>query len=331
MSAYVAESDRQIRVYGSSSSVNGHGNPQTPNNNNTRSLPNDPSNGPSTQQQGSSAGGNNNSSSNNVNNNTPRGIAAIPLLCAAASESRPAYLRRLSRTTLETSWWSRQEPLCAVPGTFWSLPETLLLASASLVEYASLTVAETSPALQSFLWPLHNCFLACWMLVILLYTLMGGAFSLVATLLWGSVRTGLSLSVVWREELRPAAVAVHTLCQTHQRISVRLVGLLLLPSTTLLEGLCDGIVLNLLGGGGTTTTTTTGGGGANANSGAGATGPSTASGGLPLLASSLVYCLVMLGLTWWYWTLTAPFLAFLMLCTAFWIGWCFALIELAGV
>merc|ERR1712224_479963 len=70
---------------------------------------------------------------------TPRGLAAIPLLCAAAAESLEAYLRRNSQTNLETAWWVRQEPLCAPPGSFASFPESLLLSVARFVEHITLT------------------------------------------------------------------------------------------------------------------------------------------------------------------------------------------------
>eukprot|EP00977_Amphora_coffeiformis_P027709 scaffold34635_cov208-Amphora_coffeaeformis.AAC.2 len=118
---YMQEADRQIRVYGgglttfdSSDQANG-GNGIPPVNDEV----------PPPQQ--------------------PRGLAAIPLLCAAASESRPAYLRRLANTRLEQAWWRRQEPLTAAPGTLWSFPEFVLLAVASFLEYMSLTADGTVP------------------------------------------------------------------------------------------------------------------------------------------------------------------------------------------
>ena len=274
MAAYTAECDRQIRVYGgSNNNNNGHANPQTPSQQQQQQQQQQPS------------------------DSTPRGIAAIPLMCAAAAESRPAYLRRLSRTTLETAWWSRQEILCGTPGTsgtFWTIPETLLLSAGALVEFISLS--STNNIVQSFFWPLHNCLLAVWMLLVLIYMFVGGALSLVSTLVWGSRRTGLSLESIWRDEIRPASAAVHTLCEAHQRISVRLVGLILLPSTTVVDWVCDAILQPL---GGT-------------------------------LGSSAAFCAIM-GMTWWYWIITAPFLGWILLWAALWCGWCFALIEMAGV
>jgi hypothetical protein len=231
----------------------------------------------------------------------PRGIAAIPLLCAAAAESRVAYLRRLSRTQqLQASaWWSRQEPLCGTPGTITSLPETVLLAVATLVEYLSLQSSSLPfppSVMQSFLWPLHNISLAAWMLLILVFTSLASAISLTTTILWGSRRTGLSLQKIWTDEVNPAATAVHTLCQRHQPISVRVMGLLLLPYTAIVQGLCLGLVEPMAGS----------------------------------LVNSLVYAIVMLS-TWWYWIMVIPFSLAGIYGVAFWSGFCFALIEMAGV
>ena len=89
MNLYLQESDRQIRVYGSVGTTNTSG---ETNSTNTSS--------------------NNSQNSNNNSDETPRGLAAIPLLCAAAAESRGAYLRRLSQTPIEAAWCGREEPLC---------------------------------------------------------------------------------------------------------------------------------------------------------------------------------------------------------------------------
>lgn len=272
MLAYIAECDRQTRVYGGS----GAANPQTP-----QSTPN-----PSSQQQ---------------DEVTPRGIAAIPLLCAAASESRVAYLRRLSRTHMDSAWWARQESLCGTPGTLSGLPETVLLAVASLVEYVSLGLVNQTPlppsVVQSLLWPLHNACLAIWMLLILIFTAISGGISLATTILWGSRRTGISLQKIWNDELIPASQSVNALCQPQQPISVRLVGLILLPLTPIVEGLCRGFVEPVGG----------------------------------QLATSVVYGVVVLFLTWWYWIIVAPWLGFFLMVAAFWSGCCFALIEMAGM
>eukprot|EP00557_Chaetoceros_sp_GSL56_P008946 CAMPEP_0176488138 /NCGR_PEP_ID=MMETSP0200_2-20121128/6544_1 /TAXON_ID=947934 /ORGANISM="Chaetoceros sp., Strain GSL56" /LENGTH=233 /DNA_ID=CAMNT_0017885091 /DNA_START=63 /DNA_END=761 /DNA_ORIENTATION=- len=72
---------------------------------------------------------------------TPRGLAAIPLLCAAASETRKSYLKRMNSTTnIASGWWARQEPLCVDPGSILALPESSVLALGVLLEKLSLYV-----------------------------------------------------------------------------------------------------------------------------------------------------------------------------------------------
>jgi hypothetical protein len=265
MRLYVQESDRQVRVYGLT--------PQTPQT--TPAALEDRPSGPTAAQ--------------------PRGLAAIPLLCAAASESRQAFLRRLSNTPPDQSWWSRQEPLCATPGSVWALPEAALIGAASLQEWISLTAEGflpfPAPVVQSFLWPLHNVLLALWMGLILVYTAWTAALELAQTVLWGRLRTGFSLPTIWKDEIQWSATAVHTLTESHQPISARLVGLALLPYTIVVA------VTSF---------------------------PSSV-----LLASGLYT--VSLIATWWYSLLLLPWMGFCLLGTAVVAGNCFALIELAGV
>jgi len=274
MLAYIAEADRQIRVYGSTAA-----NPQTPHstlNGNTAERPSAP-----------------------ATPTTPRGLAALPLLCAASAESRSAYVRRLQQTSAPMGWWQRQEALTARPGTLGSLPEAILLSLASLVEFLSLNFQSSLSAWQSFWWPTHNVLLCLWMQLILLSSIAGSSWQLLCTVLWGSQRTGISLSIVWEEEIRPSTQAIHTLCEPHHpSIAVRLVGLFVLPYTFLVEMFCDGIVSGLTGG--------------------------------SLLAESIVHIFIVV-VSWWYWFLVVPWLAGCMLFAAFWSGFCFALIDLAGV
>lgn len=199
MQIYLQESDRQVRVYG------------------TTALPQTPQSTPTTTPVNS--------------NNTPRGLAAIPLLCAAASESRPAYLRRLSQTPLESAWWGRQEPLCATPNTLASLPESLVIMMARLIEFVSLSTS--TRALQAFLWPVHNCLLSVWMGVILLSTMMEYAWAMLQTIIWGARRTGVSLASVWNERIPMVSQSISSLCESHQALSCRLVGLVFLPVPTM--------------------------------------------------------------------------------------------------
>lgn len=267
---YLQEADRQIRVYGG-----GLATTRASANADAQEPASAPAEEPTAQQ--------------------PRGLAAIPLLCAAASESRQAYLRRLVNTRLDQAWWRRQEPLTATPGSLWAFPESLLLSLASLLETISLTadgrVPLPSGVVQSFLWPLHNCFLALWMGYILVMTAWTAVWEMTQTIVWGSRRTGLSLEGVWKDQVVWSAQAARTLTESHQPLTARLVGLALWPFSLL-------VIL------------------------AGAPGQ--------ILWQAAVFNLL-LGITFWYWFISLPILAFWMLGAAVLAGNCFGLIELAGV
>jgi len=277
MRLYLQEADRQLRVYGSAITPIPHHNINTPPNSRT------PQTTPA------------NDNDNNAlpSSPTPRGLAAIPLLCAAAAESRVAYLRRLSQTSLETAWWVRQEPLCAPPGSFVSFPESLLLSVARFVEHITLTTPGRN-LIASFCWPLHKIFLVLWIMIILYVTVLKSAFNTMAILVWGSRRTGLSLDREWVEIIPLVAHSVTAMCEPHQTLTSRLVGLVLLPFSSLI-----GFLNRTL-----TDTSVT------------------------LASCSMIVALVA---TWWYWLLTVPFLMVSLLSAAFGVGFCFVLIEFAGV
>ena len=198
------------------------------------------------QQQQSSSSSNRNSSATTHS----RGLAAIPLLCAAASEQRGAYLRRLQ--TAPTAWWRRQEPLAAPPGSLAALPETCLLTVATLLERLALhcgsgtnnnnntshkgnsnnninsSSSEDPPAVwsavvQSGLWPLHNALLAVWMAVILWSTLVGAVADLLKTIVLGSRRTGRTLASIWHDDVAFGRSSVQTLTEPHQPVAARCV------------------------------------------------------------------------------------------------------------
>jgi hypothetical protein len=270
MALYIQESDRQMRVYG-----------------NATNLANTPLNTPAALLEDGSA---------MPPNAQPRGLAAIPLLCAAASETRSAYLRRLANTQAHMAWWSRQEPLCASPGSLGAVPETLLIGLASIVEYISLSVESwipmiPAPVIQSWLWPWHNALLALWMGLIVVLTAWTSLLDLAHTLLWGSRRTGLSLSHIWKDQVQWNASSVRILTEGHQPLSARVVGLALWPVVGLVQ----------------------------------------LSNWAPSGAPRGVAYGVVLFLTWWYWMLTLPWLAVCMMFVALLLGNCFALIEFAGV
>ena len=296
MIQYVAECDRQIRVYGTKESTTPMeaGNAsresaaaQTPYNGST------PQNTPAIE--------------NGEDENMllcPRGLAAIPLLCAAASESRSAYLARLQVTSPTNGWWSKQEPLCLEPSNPLSLTEKLIIGLAEQVEKVSLivgnfmgdgnAVAAVSPrVVQAFLWPVHNIFLAVWILWILTCTYLGSVVMMSQTLLFGAKRTNTPLGRVFLEEINPSARAVESLCEQHQTIGVRLTGLVLMP----LMMLCDF--------------------------------SNTVVGKAGILTGSVFF--VGMGLfTWWYWICVVPWLAMCAVSVALMSGWCFGLIELSG-
>jgi len=277
MQLYLQEADRQLRVYGSTAAPIAH-------HDNRSSI--------NTTQTPQTTPANDNTNNTLPSSTTPRGLAAIPLLCAAAAESREAYLRRNSQTNLETAWWVRQEPLCAPPGSFASFPESLLLSVARFVEHITLTTPGRN-LVASFFWPLHKCFLVLWMLIILYVTLLRSALNVIAILVWGSRRTGLSLHREWVEITPLVAHSVSVMCESHQPLTCRLVGLVLLPLSSLI-----GFLNRTL---------------ADRN------------------AIASLSMIVVLVTTWWYWLLTVPFLMWSLLCMAFGLGFCFVLIEFAGV
>ena len=275
MKLYLTEAERQLRVYGSAnatsaaSSRNGSA-PQTP-----QTTPN-------------ITNGNGNGA--NAAAATPRGLAAIPLLCAAAAESRPAYLRRLSQTPPEAAWWKRQEPLCASPGSFGALPESHLLMVARFVEHVSLTTPGSLAA--SFFWPLHNTFLGLWMMVILYITVMKSMLAIVAILVWGTRRTGISLTREWDDTVPLVGQSISAMVEPHQALTSRLVGLIMLPLPTLINFLKKSI---------------------------------------PNMTLSSSFFDIAVVATWWYWFIVSPMLMSCILWTALASGACFALIEFAGV
>jgi hypothetical protein len=286
MRLYLQEADRQIRVYGMASSPS-----------------NNPEDGgtstPRLEDGNRNAYGTDDGSPGIAQ---PRGLAAIPLLCAAASESRQAYLTRLAHTEPHQAWWQRQEPLCATPGSFWALPETILLFAASLVETISLAVDDgqghgTTPipptVVQSFLWPVHNTLLALWMGIILDYTLLVSCYELIQILLWGSRRTGLSLLAVWRDEIQWSATQINTMTESNQPLTARLVGLACLPNT-MLVGIVNALV---------------------------------SPGQVP---ASVLFVFAVI-VTWWYWSIVLPMMAAGLIFFSLVAGGNFALIELAGV
>ncbi|KAL3768321.1 hypothetical protein ACHAWU_006703 [Discostella pseudostelligera] len=293
---------------GGEASASGHSNTNT---NTTTNYPSTttPQNTPAAR--GAAVGSGESYDESNTGNNggggillCPRGLAAIPLLCAAASESRSAYLARLQVTHPSNGWWAKQEPLCLEVENPLSIPEKIIIALATYVEKISLVLSNymgegravsiMSPrVLQAFLWPVHNVFLCTWICLILATTYLGSLVMMCQTLLFGAKRTNAPLGRLFMEEVHPGARAVEALCEQHQAIGVRVAGLALMP----LMMLCD-LSTSVVG-------------------------------RMGVLAGSLVF--VGMGLcSWWYWMCILPWLVVCGLCLATMSGWCFGLIELAG-
>lgn len=289
MNAYILEADRQILVYGIATSTT-------------------PTNTPAGEGQDDSTYRSNMSGSVML---TPRGLAAIPLLCAAASESRKAYLNRLNTT--RSGWWSRQEPLCSDPGSIPALPEVIVLAVAALLEKASLYVQMDTGArhildslairpdvVQSLIWPMHNILLVIWITVIFLSTLVGSALVTLKTMFLGSKRTGVSLESIFSQEIRPCKNCADSLTEAHQAATVRMLGLALYPLGFVCD-FSDSLAVRL-----------------------------PFSSGVQVFIASGTY-IVFAVFCWWYWFLVLPSMCFVALTIAFNTGWCFGLIELAGI
>jgi acyl-CoA-binding protein len=303
MTAYIIEADRQITVYGTAPSV-------TPTN-----TPDDTTSTGASTNYGHSDTASTTTASVLL---TPRGLAAVPLLCAAAAEPRNAYLKRLKAnvTSRENGWWVRQEPLCGDPGTVSALPEVLVLTMAILIERLSLHLLKSdncrnildafalrAAVVQSLLWPLHNVLLTVWVLVIFISTLTGSAILLLKTMLLGSKRTGVTLENIFSQEIRPSKRGAGSLCLAHQAVTIRFLGLVLYPLGIICD-LADYVLHTVevqiqLG----------------RQSG--------------LLFGSVTY-LIACGFLWWYWFIVLPWIAVGCISLSLCLGWCFGLIELAS-
>jgi len=320
MEAYVVECERQVQLYGtrddgsrSSADGGGSGGAAATSSSQQQQSAGAPAPGASSSQSTpmyhSTTPQNTPAAQNNTTDDgvllCPRGLAAIPLLCAAASESRSAYLARLQVTHPSNGWWAKQEPLCLEVQNPLSIPEKLIIGIACQIERISLVVSEymghgqavslLSPrVLQAFLWPVHNVFLSIWILWILICTYLGSMVSMSQTLLFGAKRTNAPLGRLFLEEILPAARAVESLCEQHQTISVRMSGLALMPMMILCD-VANGVV-----------------------------------GRLGILVGSVVF-VGMGACGWWYWLCVLPWLAVcaVAVCLAVMSGWCFGLIELS--
>jgi acyl-CoA-binding protein len=406
MQQYITEADRQVRVYGTSSTTdptnqqpmnsNGVVGSELQNRNiNTRSTQNSSSTSSQQQQQQQY----HHSSSSSAAAAPPpvsRGLAAIPLLCAAASEQRSAYLRRLQTTSYPNAWWKRQEPLTASPYTVVAIPEHILLYIATVTESISLWVTSSDgtttstttssnsniegtnasthtgwisktntnhtnqattttshvtsnsslsscflpfsvgASIQSYLWPFHNALLAVWIGLILIHMTCTTMIQCWMTILFGSRRTGHTLHSIWYDQIMFTTISIHTLIESHQPISVRLIGLLFLPYTWIIR--CIRCVMHLTSPNnhyyhhhplttsppGTTDPPLPS---LNNNNGSG----SGSSSGSSILIPCTIYSLS-IGSTLGYWMIVVPWICIFIMCgiSLCVLGHCFAIIEFAS-
>jgi len=127
-------------------------------------------------------------------------------------------------------------------------------------------------------------------------------------LLLGKRTTGTTLEDIFSEEIEPLSVAVKDLCAVYQSLGVRLLGLALYPMGVVC-GLTDVCRKRLSG-------IHVGGGGVGNRFG--------------VYVALGLYVLSVTGL-WWYWLVVLPWMAIWGIMLSVGAGWCFGLIEFAGV
>ena len=287
MTRYVEECNRQIRIYGDASKQ------QQDSHNYSQSK-------------ASSTSG----KYTDGNGSLPRGIAAVPLLCAAATESLDAYKLRAGTANVSrnnTSWWRQQEPLCADPGTPLAFPEHVVLGTACKVEdwmCLNNSFFNSNNVLTAASYPVHNTLIAIWILFIYVCTFIGSTAVLVKTILLGHNRVGAgTIQDLFQQTIVPLGASTKSLVLPRQSLSVRTVGLLLLP----LRYICQ-------------ISTNVAGADANINE----INSSTNS----LVFGSIMY--VWAGImTWFYWLSILPWIAVSMLSTSFVVATCYAIIQFA--
>jgi hypothetical protein len=253
--------------------------------------------------------------------NIPRGVAAVPLLCAAASESFESYKIRVfhnrsiinnnnnnnnnsssnsnnndasSSNSSSNNWWRQQEPLCADPGTPLAFPEHLVLGIARKMEDWMYTYMNTTLVAASF--PLHNVLIAIWILFIYICTFVGSATIVTKTVLLGPQRVGAgSIQDLFQQTILPLGASTLTLTHPRQALSVRTIGMLLMP----LRYICQ-ISTNI----------------------------ADSSNAMVLGASFYIWSGVM---TWFYWLSFLPWASVGMIWVSFMISACYAVIQVAEV
>ena len=212
MMRYSEECERQLRLYGNSSSDS------------------------NTSEEAKNKMNSKVKTSKKERNSIPRGIAAVPLLCAAAAETLEAYKARVLSSSIQPSrrsgWWRHQEPLCADPGTLLAFPEHAVIYTAqTFVEQwvipSSTVPTATEKVLIAASYPIHNILIASWVVFIYICTLMGSAAVIAKTLVLGKkrVQSG-SIPDILEDTIEPLASSTLALNSTRQALSIRLIGFL---------------------------------------------------------------------------------------------------------
>jgi acyl-CoA-binding protein len=221
MARYITESDRQIHVYGSLA-------------------------GPSTSTVASSSssvvGASPSSSSPPLNRCTLRGIASLPFLVSAASESRASYLRRLSVMTASSRFWDKQAALATTksegPTDFKALPARvanalengILMLGKGVERLATSSVLGLNPTtLHAMSYPLHVLILTLWIALIFVVSLLSISVSVLLTLLFGSRETKMDLASLLDDGLRPTSLAASSLSARSHPLPLRCLAFLLSP------------------------------------------------------------------------------------------------------
>ncbi|GMH83005.1 hypothetical protein TrVE_jg12916 [Triparma verrucosa] len=221
MSRYIAECDRQVRVYGSkagpsTTTVENTSDQPAPTTPSSRDNPNSPA----------------------TSHSLLRGIDSVPLLASAASEPQANYMQRLAIMNTNQSWWSRQNPLCgpASPSspTLSSKLENLLIGVGTFLEARALSNKPLGPlppsAVHAFVFPLHVLLLTYWIILIYLLTLPTTLYLVVKTSLLGSNSTSCTLSQLIETSITPTSTVASSLMNDRKNcLPTRVIGLALTP------------------------------------------------------------------------------------------------------
>jgi len=224
------------------------------------------------------------------------GLASIPLLAAAASETQAEFMQRMSVTTQHNGWWGRQRPLATVTPTspLFSIEKTLIK-FASLLEKLCLSGRSFGPlspsVLHSIIFPIHLTCLGLWIIAILLVTAMSAIVVMVKTVIYGARSSGVTIEGVFTNEILVAGNMVRRLGESKSFV-IRLAVLAMLPLSMLAD--VGDMIFEKVG----------------------------------ILLASLVYSFGF-GLLWWYWLFVVPWLSAIVLGGAGFLGLCFGVVELA--